>query len=114
VERVARYRKIIKAVLEKYDRLLKQQPPAGVESHLIFDEHRDEYLLVKSGWSPEQRRVRGIVAHVRLKDGKVWVEEDWTEDGVATDLINAGVPKQDIVLAFQPPEARPFSEFAVA
>jgi hypothetical protein len=114
MERVTRYRKIVQAVLARYDALLRQQPPAGVESHLIFDEHRDEYLLVKSGWSPEQRRVRGIVVHVRLKDGKVWVEEDWTEDGVATDLLDAGIPKEDIVLAFQPPEVRPLSEFAVA
>ena len=114
MERVRRYRKIIQAVLEQYDRLLRQPPASGVDSHLIFDEHRDEYMLLKSGWSPDQRRVRGIVAHVRLKDGKVWVEEDWTEEGVATHLINAGIPKHDIVLAFQPPEMRPFGEFAVA
>ncbi|WP_442921720.1 element excision factor XisI family protein [Microcoleus sp. Aus8_D2] len=28
------------------------------------------------------------------------MEEDWTEYGIATDLVAAGVPKEDIVLAF--------------
>jgi hypothetical protein len=37
-----------------------------------------------------------------------------TEDGIANRLLEAGVPKEDIVLAFQPPEFRRHSEFAVA
>jgi hypothetical protein len=37
-----------------------------------------------------------------------------TEDGIATDLLEAGVPKEDIVLAFHAPEMRPYTEFAVA
>ena len=35
-----------------------------------------------------------------------------TEEGIATDLLEAGVPKEDIVLAFQPPDVRRFTEFA--
>ncbi len=42
------------------------------------------------------------------------IEEDWTEGGIATDLLEAGVPKEDIVLAFHPPKMRPYTEFAVA
>jgi hypothetical protein len=49
---------------------------------------------------------------VRLCHGKFWIEDDMTEEGIATDLLQAGVPKEDIVLAFQPPEARQFTEFA--
>ena len=36
------------------------------------------------------------------------------QEGIATDLLQAGVPKEDIVLAFQPSEARQFTEFAPA
>ncbi|MEG4275678.1 MULTISPECIES: element excision factor XisI family protein, partial [unclassified Microcoleus] len=42
------------------------------------------------------------------------VEEDRTEDGIATDLLQAGVSCEDIVLAFHPPRLRPFTEFATA
>ncbi|MFN0112370.1 MAG: element excision factor XisI family protein, partial [Blastocatellia bacterium] len=33
---------------------------------------------------------------------------------IATDLEEAGVPKEDIVLGFQPPKVRPYTEYAVA
>jgi hypothetical protein len=81
--------------------------------HLVLDEEHDQYLLLKTGWSGE-RRMRKTFVHVRLHNGKFWIEEDWTEEGVATDLLRAGVPRDDIVLAFHPPEMRPFTEFAVA
>jgi XisI protein len=32
---------------------------------------------------------------------------------MANELLREGVPKEDIVLAFQPPEVRKFTEFAV-
>ena len=52
--------------------------------------------------------------HVRLKDDKIWIEEDWTEDGVATDLLQKGVSREEIVLAFHPPHVRQYTEFAIA
>ena len=76
------------------------------------DQDRDQYLLLKTGWS-QGRRVRGVTLFLRLRDGKVWVEEDWTEEGIATELVKAGVPREDIVLAFHPPQVRPLTEFAV-
>jgi hypothetical protein len=65
------------------------------------------------GWT-DGRRVRRTVLYVRLLNGKFWIDEDWTENGIATDLLRAAVPKDDIVLAFQPPERRPLTEFAIA
>ncbi|MBC8101068.1 MAG: XisI protein [Cytophagales bacterium] len=52
--------------------------------------------------------------HIELRGGKFWIEYDGTEDGVATDLLEAGIPKDRIVLAFQPPGRHQFSEFAMA
>jgi hypothetical protein len=37
-----------------------------------------------------------------------------TEEGVATALLAADIPKKDIVLAFHSPAKRCFTEFAVA
>jgi hypothetical protein len=47
-------------------------------------------------------RVGGFMS----RNGKFWIEEGWTEDGIATELAQAGVPKEDIVLAFHKPDWR--------
>ena len=58
--------------------------------------------------------MRSIVVYVHLENGKIWVEEDWTDEEVADDLVEAGIAKAAIVLGFKPPELRQFTEFAVA
>ena len=55
-----------------------------------------------------------VMIHIRLKDGKIWVEEDWTEEGVAADLLQKGITREEIVLAFHPPQVRQYTEFVVA
>ncbi len=46
-------------------------------------------------------------------DGKVWIQHDGTEEGIANDLVAAGVPKAHIILGFKAPEIRKYTEFAV-
>ncbi len=57
--------------------------------------------------------MHGITLHLRFND-KIWIEQDWTENGIATELLEAGVPNEDIVLGFRHPERRPLTEFAAA
>jgi hypothetical protein len=65
------------------------------------------------GWN-ERKRVKAITVYVRIKNEKIYIEEDWTEEGIASELLREGVPKEDIVLAFHDPETRKLTEFAVA
>ena len=113
MEKLATYRQAIKQALTRYWELMTRRPKPYKETELIFDEERDHYLLVATGWH-EQKRIRGTTIYIRLRHGKIYIEEDWTEDGIATDLLEAGVPREDIVLAFHPPEMRQYTEFAVA
>jgi hypothetical protein len=113
MEKTSRYRELIKHLLSDYANLINRRPHPGKETEVIFDEARDHYLLVNVGWIG-QRRIRGTTVYVRIRDGKFWIEEDWLEHGIVADLVDAGVPKEDIVLAFQPPEIRPSTEFALA
>ena len=83
------------------------------KAFLLLDPIREHYLLMKMGWY-QDNRIKSNVIHVRLKDGKIWIEEDRTEDGIAIDLLQAGVSCEDIILAFHPPRLRPFTEFATA
>ena len=84
-----------------------------VAAYLIVDEEHDQYMAVRHGWSGKQR-VHSPIAYIPLQNGKIWIEEDWTEDGIANRLVSTGVPKSAIVLGFRHPSARPFTEYAVA
>lgn len=55
-----------------------------------------------------------IKFHLRLKDGKVWVEWDDIEYGIVRDLVAAGIPKEDIVMAFYGRKPRPLTELMAA
>jgi hypothetical protein len=37
-----------------------------------------------------------------------------TEEGIANDLVAAGIPKGHIILGFKAPEIRKYTEFAVS
>jgi hypothetical protein len=69
-------------------------------------------LWFQTGWSGD-RKIRGITVYIRIKNEKIYIEEDWTEEGIANELLRENVPKDDIVLAFHDPESRKFTEFAV-
>jgi hypothetical protein len=84
-----------------------------MEVQLLFDTQRDHYQLVQVGWQ-ENRRVYGCLVHVDIKNEKIWIQRDGTEIGIANELVQAGVPKKDIVLAFQSPYKRQFTEYAVS
>ncbi len=109
MDKLERYRSLIQKVLEEYYQLGLGN--SNIEPVLILDPVRDQYLLLKMGWYQDNRIKRNVI-HIHLKDQKIWIEEDWTEDGIATDFLQAEVPREDIVLAFHPPRLRQFTEFA--
>lgn len=113
MDRIREYRTLLKEILTNQANEMEQQPIRGVDTELIIDEQHDNYLLAPIGWSP-QGRVRGATIYVRIRNGKFYIEEDWTEEGITSHLLDAGVPKEDIVLAFHAPEMRQYTEFAVA
>ena len=109
---VEEHAKIVMSVLSHYAQF---KPSYGeVEPETVFDEKRHHYELVHVGWN-DYRRVHGSVIHVDIKpDGKIWIQHDGTESGIADDLMAAGVPKNMIVLAFHSPGKRVHTDFAVA
>lgn len=113
MDKLMNYRQLIKTILTERADFDTRVAPQSLETHAIIDEINDRYLLLRAGWY-NKTRIRSVIIYLRLENGKIWVEEDWTEEGVTATLLNAGVPKEDIVLAFHPPEKRPFTEFAVA
>jgi len=113
MDKLTNYRNIIKRILSARLEHAGNAPRQEIEEFMIADELRDHYLLFSLGWW-ERKRVRSFSIYVRIIDGKFWIEHDLTEEGVATELLEAGVPKEDIVLAFHAPEMRQYTEFAAA
>lgn len=102
---VATYQRLIRDILTDRADLYRAHVPASIDQVLVFDDARGHYLWLESGWE-NHRRVERIIVHARLSDDQIAIEEDWTEDGVATLLIAAGVPAERIALAFHDPALR--------
>lgn len=111
MDQITNYREIVKQVIRNH----AQHPPSygEVEVETIFDESSEHYELCYTGWHGN-RRIHGVVIHIDIRNGKVWIQHDGTSDGVATDLVDAGIPQDHVVLGFHPPNMRKHTEFAVA
>jgi hypothetical protein len=113
MDKLTAYQQLVKRILTEYVELSNRHPNPDTETFLIVDEAKSHYVWMNLGWQNGER-ITGITVYIRIRDGKFWIEEDWTENGVAADLIREGVPKEDIVLAFHEPKMRQYTEFAVA
>lgn len=104
------YRDLVKQLLTQY--LSYESSEDFIEMSAVFDEAHDRYLLLHVGWQDEER-IHGCPIHIDIKDEKIWIQRDFTEAGLAVELVELGVPKTDIVLAFRSPFVRQFTGFAV-
>jgi XisI protein len=106
---VASYPEIVKRVIREH---ATHQPSVGnVRVETIFDDAQGHYELMYAGWVGIHR-VHGSIIHVDVRDGKVWVEYDGTEGGVALEFVEAGIPREHIVLGFRHPDRRAHTDFA--
>ena len=105
------YRDIIERILTEYSEY--PYSAGGIETRILFDRERDQYALICHGWD-DIHRIHNCVAHLEIINGKIWIQQDTTEEGIATDLEAAGVPKDKIVLGFRHPQLRQYTEYSVA
>ncbi|MEH1911999.1 MAG: XisI protein [Nostoc sp.] len=110
MEKLEQYRGYIQQSLAEY--ASRSSSKSEIEKQVIFDTIHDHYQLVYVGWK-NRRRQYGCVLHLDIKDGKIWIQYDGTEIGIANELVKLGVPKEDIVLAFNEPLVRQYTGFAV-
>lgn len=107
----SQYHDIIAKIFQDYADFLDNDDQVQVE--LVFDRERDRYLIVETGWQ-NGYRIYGTLLHINIINNKLWIQHDGTEDGVADELVAAGIPKTQIVLAFKPLESRQHTEFAIS
>ncbi len=110
MDKIDHYRNIIRQVLQPY-RVVRYAGSPNLQNQLIFDNENEHYLVMTVGWDGETP-VRDCVFHLDIVDGKVWIQEDNPDSDIASMLMDAGIPKSDIVLGFQSPAIRRFTSFA--
>lgn len=86
----------------------------GLEKQLIADKERNRFQVIVFGWENDQKLVNTTLLHFEIKNGKIWILQNWTEIEVAKELNNRGIPKHEIVLGFLPASMRVDTEYAVA
>jgi hypothetical protein len=111
MDNLTQYRTIIRELIQRYAQYRSARGEVQIET--VFDEANDHYELIYAGWNGPYR-IHGSVLHLDIRQGKIWIQHDGTEEGIAEELVKAGVPRERIVLAFKPPEIRPHTGFAVA
>lgn len=110
MDTLERYRQIVRQLIYDY---AKYKPSHGqIETEAIVDPQTDHYEVMHVGWD-NQRRVHGCVVHIDIIQGKIWIQYDGTNRPVAEELVEAGIPPEDIILGFHPPQVRQYTDFGV-
>ncbi|MEM9885124.1 MAG: XisI protein [Bacteroidota bacterium] len=112
MDKLTKYKSIVRAIVQDIGNLTP--PEEKVETLFIMDDNGGHYILFDVGWQNAHRIYLPWV-HIDVKDsGRVWLQHDGTDLVIADMLEEKGIPKSDIVLAFQAPHRRAMiEEYAV-
>lgn len=111
MERVKHYRQCIRKLLS--EQAIPQEDNPDLECELVFDVEHDHYQLLDVGWEG-LKRIYNCFIHLDIKNGKIWIQRNMTEVDIAQELVEMGVPKEDIVLGLHPPYKRLYTAYSVA
>ena len=113
MDRITFLQEKIKAVIAEYLKNLRQSDNQNIDFQPIIDEKCKHFQLIAMGWEGRQR-VFNLLFHLDIIGEKIWIQADKMEDSVAEVLVEKGVPKKEIVLAYFPDYHRAHTEYAVA
>jgi hypothetical protein len=94
-----KYQTAILSFLEDY----AQVKPYGwnkVQNQIIADRERNHYQLVRVGWHNGEH-IHYTVFHFDLVSNQVLIQENRTDIPIIDELVELGINRKDIFLAFQ-------------
>lgn len=112
MEKLEKHKAIVKQIVEDIAAMIPNSEP--IETQTIVDNAHGHYLLSAVGWVNNRREFNSFV-HIDVRqNGKIWIQHDGTDLKIALMLVEKGIAKSDIVLAFHAPFRREMiPEFAV-
>jgi hypothetical protein len=111
MDKLASFRIIISGILQPF--AAREYANGEITNEIVIDTVNDHYLVLSVGWQKKTRRIHGCLIHIDIIDGKIWIQRDGTEDGIAYLLEESGVSKSDIVIAFHSESVRPHTGYAI-
>lgn len=111
MDTLACYRNAIAVVFRAWEQL--PGDPATFRIAAVLDTVQDRYTLTHIDEENGRTKSR-LLAQLEVRDGKIWVLTDNTEEGIADELVEHGIPKDRIVLGYFTPAYRAMGEFATA
>jgi hypothetical protein len=112
MDKLTQFNQIVIDVLKEYKsqfRLTNQD----IKNEIVIDENNHHYQFLWTGWRGE-KHIFNVAFHIDIVDNKIWIQKDNTEVGIANLLVEKGISKEDIVLAYFPKAHRKYTEFAAA
>lgn len=100
MDKIVKFEQAILDFLEEYAEGY-QNATDNLETQIIADSQRHHYQLLRVGWA-NKKFIHFCIFHFDIKDGKVWVQVNETEELVVDELVKRGVSPDDIELGFQP------------
>jgi phage terminase large subunit GpA-like protein len=114
MDRITRFRHAIIDVIDDYiAEYTNSVEKEGLKFEKIIDVSNQRYQLALVGWREEERYFARYF-HIDIIDNKIWIQDDTLEYSVAERLVDRGISKKDIVLAYFAPDHRAYTEYAVS
>jgi hypothetical protein len=109
--RIEQYRGYVRDLINYFASIKPSQ--GAIDMEAVTDLEHDHYQVISVGWDKNNKRVHHSIMHIDIRNNKIWIQENNTDVDIATQLVERGVAKEDIVLAFHPPYIRPYTGFGV-
>jgi hypothetical protein len=80
-----------------------------------LEEYRDKVQQLLTKYSQYKSSYGEVEVELifDIKNEKIWIQENTTEVDIATELLEMGIPKQNIVMGFHTPKMRQLTGFAI-
>jgi hypothetical protein len=85
MDKLEQYRTFIKQLIQEYGNYCPSYRGGEVDIESIFDTEHDHYQLVNVGWH-NKKWIHSCFLHIDIKNGKIWIQHNGTEDDIADDF----------------------------
>jgi hypothetical protein len=111
MERLNFYQNCVRELVKRHSE--SEAAENGIQSQVVIDTENNHYQVLDIGWEG-MKRIYHCFIHLDIQDGKIWIQRNMTEADLAQELLEMGVPKDDIILGLHPPYKRPYTGYGVA
>ena len=91
MDKLTQYQQYIQELLTEYAR--DNRLEEGIETQLVFDTQRDHYQWSNVGWNG-LHRVYHCIMHLDIKEGKIWLQQNLTDQDPAEELVKKAYPER--------------------